>query len=133
MRLFLILIFLHLACTPRPVFAQVFDDFHDQSMFQGLIWGGDIGSFTTNSNRQLQLNAANSGSNSVFFMQPNLPTNWECSFWLRLNLSPSSLNFCRFYLFADQNDLLLASNALYLEFGEAGSQDAPKLFGRVNE
>ena len=132
MRLFLILIFLHLACTPRPVFAQVFDDFHDQSMFQGLIWGGDIGSFTTNSNRQLQLNAANSGSNSVFFMQPNLPTNWECSFWLRLNLSPSSLNFCRFYLFADQNDLLLASNALYLEFGEAGSQDAPKLFGRVN-
>lgn len=132
MRLFLILIFLHSACTPRPVFAQVFDDFHDQSLFQGLIWGGDIGSFTTNSNRQLQLNAANSGSSAVFFTQSNLPINWECSFWLRLNLSPSSLNFCRFYLFADLHDLQLASNALYLEFGEAGSQDAPKLFGRVN-
>ena len=88
MRLFLILIFLHSACTPRPVFAQVFDDFHDQSLFQGLIWGGDIGSFTTNSNRQLQLNAANSGSSAVFFTQSNLPINWECSFWLRLNLIP---------------------------------------------
>ncbi len=132
MRLFLILIFLHSACNPRPVIAQVFDDFHDQSLFQGLLWGGDIGTFMTNSNRQLQLNAVNSGSSSLFFMQSNLPANWECSFWLRLNFNPSSLNFCRFYLFADLHDLQLASNALYLEFGEAGSQDAPKLFLRQN-
>ena len=132
MRLFPILIFLFSACTPRPVLAQVFDDFHDQSLFQGLLWGGDMGNFTTNASRQLQLNGLGNESSSLFFMPTILQTSWECSFWLRLNLSPSSLNFGRFYFFADQSDLLLASNALYLEFGEAGSQDAPKLFGRQN-
>jgi hypothetical protein len=132
MRLFSILIFLISACTPRPVLAQVYDDFHDQSLFQGLLWGGDIGAFTTNTSRQLQLNAPSSGSSSLFFTPGNIGSNWECSFWLRLNLSPSSLNFGRVYLLADESDLLLAPNALYLEFGEAGTQDAPKLFGRHN-
>lgn len=132
MRLFPILIFLFSACTPRPVLAQVYDDFHDQSLFQGLLWGGDIGAFTTNTSRQLQLNAASSGSSTLYFTPNNPGNNWECSFWLRLNLSPSSLNFGRIYLYADESDLLLAPNALYLEFGEAGSQDAPKLFGRQN-
>ncbi|MDP4596923.1 MAG: lamin tail domain-containing protein [Crocinitomicaceae bacterium] len=133
MRLFLILFFLLSACTPRPVLAQVFDDFHDQSLFQGLLWGGDIGAFQTNGNRQLQLNAASAGAANLYFAhQLNNSTNWECQFWLRLNFSPSSLNFGRFYLVANQSDLLLADQALYLEFGEAGSQDAPKLFCRQN-
>jgi hypothetical protein len=132
MRLFSILIFLFSACTPRPVLAQVYDDFHDQSLFQGLVWGGNIGDFSTNASRQLQLNAASDGSSTLFFTPGNMGSNWECSFWLRLNLSPSSLNFGRLYLFANESDLLLAPNALYLEFGEAGSQDAPKLFGRQN-
>jgi hypothetical protein len=133
MRNLLFLIFLTTACTPRPVIAQLFDDFHDQSLFQGLLWGGDIGAFATNSNRQLQLSATSAGSASLFFEnQLNNSANWECQFWLRLNFSPSSLNFSRFYLQADQSDLLTAANALYLEFGEAGSQDAPKLFCRQN-
>ncbi|MEN9993553.1 MAG: hypothetical protein RL762_210 [Bacteroidota bacterium] len=133
MRLFLLLFFLSSACTPRPVLAQVFDDFHDQSLFQGLLWGGDIGAFTTNSNRQLQLSAASAGAANLYFAhQLSNSSNWECQFWLRLNFSPSSLNFGRFYLMANQCDLLLADQALYLEFGEAGSQDAPKLFCRQN-
>jgi hypothetical protein len=133
MRNLLFLIFLLTACTPRPVIAQVFDDFHDQSLFQGLLWGGDIGAFVTNNNRQLQLSATSAGSASLFFEnQLNNSMHWECQFWLRLNFSPSSLNFCQFYLQADQSDLLTAPNALYLEFGEAGSQDAPKLFCRQN-
>lgn len=133
MRNLLFLIFLLTACSPRPLIAQVFDDFHDQSLFQGLLWGGDIGAFATNSNRQLQLSAISAGAATLFFEnQLNNSTSWECQFWLRLNFSPSSLNFCRFYLQADQSDLLSAANALYLEFGEAGSQDAPKLFCRQN-
>jgi len=133
MRNLLLLIFLISACTPRPVIAQVFDDFHDQSLFQGLLWGGDIGAFQTNSSRQLQLNASNPGEASIHFQyELNNLSQWEVRFWLRLNFSPSSLNFCRYYLRADQSDLLTADNALYLEFGEAGSQDAPKLFCRQN-
>ena len=117
MRNLLFLIFLITACSPRPIIAQVFDDFHDQSLFQGLLWGGDIGAFATNNNRQLQLSATSAGSATLFFEnQLNNSTNWECQFWLRLNFSSSSLNF----------------SPLYLEFGEAGSQDAPKLFCRQN-
>jgi hypothetical protein len=133
MRNFLLLIFLISACTPRPVLAQIFDDFHDQSLFQGLIWGGDIGAFQTNTNRQLQLNASSPGVSNIYFQNGlNNANNWELQFWLRLNFNPSSLNFCRLYLQADQSDLMNAANALYLEFGEAGSQDAPKLFCRQN-
>lgn len=132
MRLFSILILMFYTLAPRPSVSQVFDDFHDQSLFQGLLWGGDIGAFTTNPDRQLQLNATSSGSSNLYFMPAQHQSNWQCSFWLRLNFSPSSLNFCRFYLFADQNNLILAPNALFLEFGEAGNQDAPKLFCRQN-
>ncbi|MFN5441293.1 MAG: hypothetical protein ACK5AR_05515, partial [Flavobacteriia bacterium] len=109
MRNLLLLIFLISACTPRPVIAQVFDDFHDQSLFQGLLWGGDIGAFQTNSSRQLQLNASNPGEASIHFQyELNNLSQWEVQFWLRLNFSPSSLNFCRYYLRADQSDLLTA-------------------------
>lgn len=132
MRLLSILFFLFSACTPQPSFAQVFDDFHDQSLFQGLIWGGDLYEVVTNNNRQLQLAADSSGSTALHFTPNALDANFECRFWLRENLSPSGLNFGRFYLRADQSDFLAANNALYLEFGEAGSQDAPKLFLRQN-
>lgn len=132
MRLFSILFFLLSTCTPKPAFAQVFDDFHDQSLFHGLIWGGDLYEVITNNNRQLQLSADSSGSTTLYFTPNALDANFECRFWLRENFSPSSLNFGRYYLRADQNDLLAANNALYLEFGEAGSQDAPKLFLRQN-
>jgi hypothetical protein len=133
MRNLLVLIFLISASTSQICRAQVFDDFHDQSLFQGLIWGGDISAFQTNANRQLQLNASNPGVASMNFQHEiNDPSNWELRFWLRLNFSPSSLNFFRFYLQADQSDLQNAANAIYLEFGEAGNQDAPKLFYRHN-
>lgn len=126
------IIFLLSTCTPRPVIAQVFDDFHDQSLFQGLVWGGDLYEVVTNSARQLQLAADSSGSTTIYFTPNILNADFECRFWLRENLSPSGLNFGRFYLRADQSDFLAANNALYLEFGEAGSQDAPKLFLRQN-
>ena len=132
MRVFSHLFFMLFAFAPKPFSAQVFDDFHDQSLFQGLIWGGDLYEVHTNSGRQLQLAADSSGSTTIYFTPNALDTNFECRFWLRENFSPSGLNFGRFYLRADQSDLLAANNALYLEFGEAGSQDAPKLFLRQN-
>lgn len=129
-----LLLIISLSCLsiPVPHLAQVFDDFHDQSFFQGLIWGGDLSEVVTNANRQLQLNADSSGSTVLHFLTNAPEANFECRFWLRENFSPSGLNFGRFYLRADQSDLLAANNALYLEFGEAGSQDAPKLFIRQN-
>ena len=129
-----LLLIISLSClsVPVPHLAQVFDDFHDQSFFQGLLWGGDLSEVATNASRQLQLNADSSGSTVVYFSTNAPEANFECRFWLRESFSPSGLNFGRFYLRSDQSDLLAANNALYLEFGEAGSQDAPKLFIREN-
>ncbi|MFM7005883.1 MAG: lamin tail domain-containing protein [Flavobacteriales bacterium] len=129
-----LLLIISLSClsVPVPHLAQVFDDFHDQSLFQGLLWGGDLSRVVTNASRQLQLNADSSGSTVVYFTTNGSEANLECRFWLRENFSPSGLNFSRFYLRSDQSDLVAANNALYLEFGEAGSQDAPKLFIREN-
>lgn len=132
MRLFILLFFICSNFYREALKAQIFDDFHDQNLFQGLIWGGDLNEVCTNQSRQLQLNADSSGSTQLYFNNSSYPSDWECQFWLRLNLSPSSLNFCRYYLSADQSDLLLANNALFIEFGEAGSQDAPKLYCRNN-
>lgn len=128
----LLIISLAYSLVSESTYAQVFDDFHDQSLFQGLIWGGDLSEVITNANRQLQLNADSSGTTVLNFLTITPGANFECCFWLRENFSPSGLNFGRFYIRADQSDLLAANNALYLEFGEAGSQDAPKLFIREN-
>lgn len=128
----LLIISLAYTLVSKSTIAQVFDDFHDQSLFQGLIWGGDLSEVATNASRQLQLNADSSGSTVLHFLTNAPDANFECRFWLRENFSPSGLNFGRFYIRADQSDLLAANNALYLEFGEAGSQDAPKLFIRQN-
>ena len=133
MRPIVIFIFLAFCCIIKTLNAQVFDDFHDQNLIEGLVWGGDIDSFSTNSNRQLQLDANGAGTASIFVEQElNLNTTWECQFWMRMNFNPSSLNFSRFYLIANQSDFTTANQALYLEFGEAGSQDAPRLYCRHN-
>ncbi len=132
MRSFLRLIFLYVITQTCPVCAQVFDDFHDQNLLNGLLWQGDLSHVTTNPNRQLQLSADSSGSSSIYFHYLSPDSNLQCQFWLRQNFSPSSLNWSRFYIRADHFDLLNATNALYLEFGESGTQDAPKLFLRQN-
>ena len=132
MRLLSILFFLCFASMPRPLFAQVFEDFHDQSLLEGLLWGGDLFEVLSNTNRQLQLYADSGGTTQIYFETTNQSNELECQFWLRHNFSGSSLNYSQFYLRADQSDLSNAPNALYLEFGEAGTQDAVKVILRNN-
>lgn len=132
MRLLSILFFLLFACISRPIKAQVFEDFHDQNQLEGLIWGGDLFEVVSNTNRQLQLYADSGGTTQIYFETTSQSNELECQFWLRHNFSGSSLNYSQFYLRADQSDLSNAPNALFLEFGEAGTQDAVKVILRIN-
>ena len=112
---------------PCFLYGQVWDDFNNGTMQS--FWQGDRDSFLVNASYQLQLYTVVAGK--VYLSAPmTLPseeTQW--SFRIRENFAPSDNNFARFYLMADQavltNPLL---NGYYLQFGEALSNDAVRLF-----
>lgn len=86
--------------------------------------------FTVNSSFQLQLN--DTEASTAWLSTPYaINGNIEWKFWIRLAFSPSSNNYSKVFLVADQPDLDLAQNGYYLRFGESGSNDAIELFQLV--
>lgn len=121
MRICLFLLFL-----PSIVLAQFNDDFSDGD-FLFPAWTGDSAAFAV-VNETLQLQSAGSATSGLFYSHTyNGYQEHEWSFHLKLNFSPSSQNYCRYYLYADNDSPLLVQNALYLQLGESGSNDAPEL------
>lgn len=110
-------------------YAQLQEDFSDGELLNNPTWQGDINHFTVNESYQLQLNREGNSGMSFLATPLTLPlANTEWSFYLRLAFSPSSNNNARVYLSTNHNDLLQATQALYLQFGESGSNDAIELF-----
>jgi hypothetical protein len=123
MRYLLVLILLF----PLLLSAQVFDDFEDGDFTQNPTWSGTENSFKVNDNKQLQLNDTAAGT--AFLSTPNTMINaTEWRFYIKLSFSPSSNNNARFYLVSDQADVTGSLNGYFLQFGEAGSDDAIELF-----
>jgi hypothetical protein len=123
MRYLLVLILLF----PLLLSAQVFDDFEDGDFTQNPTWSGTENSFKVNDNKQLQLNDTAAGT--AFLSTPNTMINaTEWRFYIKLSFSPSSNNNARFYLVSDQADITGLLNGYFLQFGEAGSDDAIELF-----
>lgn len=75
---------------------------------------------------ELQLAAAAAGT-SALLVQGNIPDSVVWNLRFRLNFDPSTQNYLRIYLMADQPSLSLA-NGYFLEIGETGSLDALRLF-----
>jgi hypothetical protein len=113
--------------------AQVSDDFADGEFSSNPTWTGNTNVFIVNSSQQLQLNNVNAATSylSIPHGLSNLQ-NHEWRFWLKQNFSPSSSNFGKVYLSADNNDLNLVQNGYYLQFGEANATDAIRLFKLEN-
>ncbi|MDP4636513.1 MAG: lamin tail domain-containing protein [Crocinitomicaceae bacterium] len=113
--------------------AQVLDDFADGEFSSNPTWTGNSNVFIVNSSQQLQLNNVNAATSylSIPHGLSNLQ-NHEWHFWLKQNFSPSSSNFGKVYLSADNNDLNLVQNGYYLQFGEANATDAIRLFKLEN-
>jgi len=121
-KLLVILLFL-----PLIVFCQLSDDFDDGDFTANPIWIGTTDNFIINSSSQLQLNATGEGNSylsSAF--EADGTTEWR--FFIRLNFSPSGSNFARVFLSSDVADLTGQGNGYFLQFGEAGSNDAIELF-----
>jgi len=112
---------------------QVHDDFHDQDLNSGLLWQGDTSHFFINHARQLQLNQSASDTSEIWTQLPEINDDTiSYQFWIRENFSPSSLNYGRFFFLADTPDFENTSSCYYIQFGEAGTSDAIRLFQREN-
>lgn len=109
-------------------YSQILNEsFSDNDLSSMPTWQGDITHFIQNSSGQLQLNRTTSDT-SLLATETDLLAEMEWSFFIRLNFSPSSLNFSRVYLLADQPVLTGPLYGYYLKFGETGSNDAIELF-----
>jgi len=121
-----------LVLLPLAVFPQLSEHFDDGNFTQNPVWSGTRDRFVVNVKKQLQLNDSVAGKawlTTSFHMLPQ--TEWQV--WVKAAFSPSSKNFIRIFLAADNSDLTQVSKGYYLQLGEAGSNDAIELFRKSND
>jgi hypothetical protein len=110
-------------------FAQVVDNFSDGDFTTNPTWSGTTADFIVNGSQQLQLNNTVAATSYLTITHNLLDlNNKEWRFWVKQTFSPSSSNYGRVYLTADNSDLSLVQNGYYLQFGEANAIDAIRLF-----
>ena len=115
------------------VHSQINEDFTDGDFTNNPIWVGTNTDFIINTLEQLQVNNT-LGDTSYLTTPHGLTTldNKEWRFLVKQSFSPSSSNYGRVFLSADNSNLTLVQNGYYLQFGEALSLDAIRLFKMVN-
>ena len=115
------------------VHSQINEDFTDGDFINNPIWVGTNTDFIVNTLEQLQVNNT-LGDTSYLTTPHGLTTldNKEWRFLVKQSFSPSSSNYGRIFLSADNSNLTLVQNGYYLQFGEALALDAIRLFKMVN-
>lgn len=114
-----------------PFFAwdQVTDDFSDGNFTVNPTWSGTDSHYIVSNSKELQL--SNSAAGTSCLSTPHLLPSLENKQWgilVRQTFAPSSSNFGRVYLSSNSADLTGNPDGFYLQFGEAGSTDAVRLF-----
>lgn len=126
MRYFLLYVFI---LTHSVLSAQISDDFSDGDFSVNPTWSGSSSVYTINGSFELQL--SNSIAAISYLSTPHGLTtldNKEWKFWTRQSFSPSGANYGRVYLTANSADLSTDPDGFYIQLGEAGSNDAVRLF-----
>ena len=115
------------------VHSQINEDFTDGDFINNPIWVGTNPDFIVNTLEQLQVNNT-LGDTSYLTTPHGLTTldNKEWRFLVKQSFSPSSSNYGRIFLSADNSNLTLVQTGYYLQFGEALALDAIRLFKMVN-
>jgi hypothetical protein len=110
-------------CQIHMLNAQVWEDFSDGDISNGVAWSGDTTQFVVN-NGKLRLNST---GNDTSFLATGVPFSSDTLEWrfkLQINFSPSSQNYARFVLVADTSGVEGYFNGYFLQLGESGSADA---------
>jgi len=115
--------------VPLSVVAQFSDNFSDLELTSNPTWQGTLSTFIINTDSVLQVNDTDAGSSNISTgFTSTLLDNVEWQFWIRQSFSGSTNNNGRVYLASDQADVSGALNGYFIQFGEAGSDDAIELF-----
>lgn len=115
--------------TQYTLISQITDDFGDGDFTVNPTWSGTDADYIVNASFELQLN--NTVADTSYLSTPHGLANMddkEWSFHVRQSFSPSGSNFGRVYLTSSSADLTSDPDGFYLQFGEAGSTDAVRLF-----
>lgn len=106
------------------------DDFGDLDFIANPTWAGDDSLFKVNAAAQLQSKATPGTSKDICLVtESGMIHGCEWSFWVRFNLSPSTQNFCRYYLVSNQANLKSPLNGYYVQLGgSTGNTDSISLY-----
>lgn len=113
----------------QQALGQVSEDFSDGEFTSNPAWSGSSSHFMVNALRQLQLMNTAAGTSYLavpFSFSSSQNVQWE--FYVKQTFAGSASNFGRVYLASSQQDLTAPLNGYYLQFGEAGTNDAVELF-----
>lgn len=116
-----------LLLIPVLASAQLSDNFSDGDFTDNPEWSGTTSQFIVNAEQELQLNSSGEG---LSYLSAGLSMNGltEWRILTKLAFSPSANNFARIYLVSDQQNVTEPLNGYFLQFGEAGSDDAIELY-----
>lgn len=115
--------------TQYTLFSQITDDFSDGDFTTNPTWAGTSADYIVNATFELQLN--NTIAAISYLSTPHALANLDNKEWrfhVRQTFAPSGSNYGRVYLTASSSDLSTDPDGFYLQFGEAGSTDAVRLF-----
>ncbi len=115
--------------TNSLLFAQIIENFTDGDFSSNPTWTGTTSDYIINPSFELQLDNTVAGISYLSTNHGLLSLdNKEWSFWTKQSFSPSSGNYGRVYLTANNADLTTDPDGFYLQLGEAGTSDAIRLF-----
>ncbi|MCS6990527.1 MAG: lamin tail domain-containing protein [Chitinophagales bacterium] len=107
--------------------AALYDDFSDGDFTNNPPWLGDVSKFEVNNALQLHLNAPAVSDTAVLVTAATAALAAEWRFLFILDFAPSSSNYLKVYLMADQPNLRQPVNGYYLRAGKDGSDDRLQL------
>jgi hypothetical protein len=114
------------------IFGQVNEEFTDGNFTSNPVWSGSSADFIVNATKELQSNLAISSTS--YLSTPHGLTNFVGKEWhykVKQTFAGSASNFGKVYLTATNADLSTNPDGIFLQFGEALSTDAIRLFKRV--
>lgn len=115
--------------TNYAALSQITDDFNDGDFTANPTWAGTNADYIVNGSMELQLE--NTVAATSYLTTPHALANLddkEWNFHVRQSFAGSGSNYGRVYLTASSSDLSTDPDGFYLQFGEAGSNDAVRLF-----
>ncbi|MCO6499968.1 MAG: lamin tail domain-containing protein [Vicingus serpentipes] len=116
------LIILVLTCVSHIVAAQLIDNFSDSNFSVNPAWSGDTNFYEVDTTYQLHLNAVAQADVS-FLSTPSTAINnatWE--FLVKMDFNPSSSNYAKVYLVANQANLKNTLNGYFVKIGNTADE-----------